>query len=48
MEDLRIGAPYDLAVSQPFNGIIDDVRLYDTALSPAHVRQIYNATSPGL
>jgi hypothetical protein len=46
MEDLRIGAPYDPAASQPFNGIIDDVRLYDTALSPAHVRQIYNATLP--
>ncbi len=45
-EDLRIGAPYDPAARQPFNGIIDDVRLYDTALSPAHVRQIYNATLP--
>jgi hypothetical protein len=47
-EDLRIGSPYDPAASQPFDGIIDDVRIYDTALSPAHVRQIYNATSPGL
>ena len=46
MEDLRIGAPYDLPASPPFNGIIDDVRLYDAALSPAHVRQIYNATLP--
>jgi hypothetical protein len=45
-EDLRIGFPYDPAASQPFDGIIDDVRLYDTALSPAHVRQIYNATVP--
>ncbi len=48
MEDLRIGASYDPATSQSFNGIIDDVRLYDTALSPAQVRRIYNATSPGL
>jgi hypothetical protein len=47
-EDLRIGSPYDPAMSQSFDGVIDDVRLYDTALSPAHVRQVYNATSPGL
>jgi hypothetical protein len=46
MEDLRIGAPYDLPASPSFNGIIDDVRLYDIALSPAHIRQIYNATLP--
>ncbi len=46
MEDLRIGASYDLPASPTFDGIIDDVRLYDTALSPAHVRQIYNAALP--
>jgi hypothetical protein len=48
MGDLRLGAPYDSAASRPFNGILDDVRLYDTALAPTHVRQIYAATSPGL
>ncbi len=46
MEDLRIGASYDPPASPPFNGIIDDVHLYDATLSPAHVRQIYNATLP--
>jgi hypothetical protein len=46
MENLRIGAPYDPTASPPFNGILDDVRLYDAALSPAHVRQIYNAALP--
>jgi hypothetical protein len=45
-EDLRVGAAYDSAASPSFSGIIDDVRLYDTALSPAHVRQICNATAP--
>jgi hypothetical protein len=48
MDRLQIGAPDDLPPSTAFDGIIDDVRLYDTALSPAHVRQIYNATAPGL
>jgi len=46
MESLRIGTPYDPAVSKPFNGILDDVRIYDTALSAAHVRQVYNAALP--
>ncbi len=48
MQDLRIGAPYDPAGSKPFNGILDDVRIYDAALAPAHVRQIYTATAPSL
>ena len=46
MESLRIGAAYDPATSQPFNGIIDDVQIFDTALSPANVRQVYNAAIP--
>ncbi len=45
-EDLRIGAPYDLAGSKPFNGILDDLRTYDAALAPTHVRQIYSAVIP--
>ena len=36
----------DSATSQPFNGIIDDVQIFDTALSPANVRQVYNAAIP--
>lgn len=43
VESLRIGAPYDLSESQPFNGMIDDVQIFGTALTPAHVRQLYNA-----
>jgi len=43
---LRIGGPDDPALSQPFQGVIDDVCLYDASLSPAHVRQIYYATVP--
>jgi len=39
-EDLRLGAPYDPAASKSFNGTIDDVRIYDTTLAPAHIRQI--------
>ena len=42
-QDLRIGAAYDPTASQPFSGTIDDVQIFDTALTPAHVRQIYNA-----
>jgi hypothetical protein len=47
-ESLRIGTPYDLTASQPFNGTLDDVRIYDTALAPTHVRQLYNAALPSL
>jgi hypothetical protein len=43
--DLSIGT-FDLAGSQPFKGIIDDVRLYNVALAPAHVRTVYTATIP--
>jgi hypothetical protein len=45
-EGLRLGVPDDPAASTPFHGILDDVRIYDAALAPAHVRQIYNATIP--
>ena len=46
MESLRLGAASDSATSQPFNGIIDDVQIFNTALSPANVRQVYNAAIP--
>jgi hypothetical protein len=45
-ESLQIGVPYDPAASQPFYGMIDDLRLYDTALCPAHVRRIHDAAIP--
>jgi hypothetical protein len=44
-ETLRIGAPYDPNESAHFNGILDDVRIYDTALSPANIRRIYTGGS---
>ena len=45
-ESLRLGAPYEPATSKPLNGILDDVRIYDTTLVPTHVRQLYNAALP--
>jgi hypothetical protein len=45
-QDLRAGAPYDPAASKPFNGILDDLRIYDTALCPTHLRQVYNDAVP--
>jgi hypothetical protein len=43
---LRLGAPFDPNDSQPFPGVLDDVRLYNAALCPANIRQIYTATVP--
>ncbi len=43
-EDVRIGASHDPAASAPFGGIIDDVRIYEGALSTTHVRTIYLET----
>ena len=42
-ESLRMGSPYDSAAGQPFSGILDDVQIFDTALTPANIRQVYNA-----
>jgi hypothetical protein len=42
---LRLGAPFDPNESQPFPGVLDDVRLYNVALSLTHIRQIYTATA---
>jgi hypothetical protein len=42
--DLNIGISYSL--NAPFNGIIDDVRIYDRALSPNDVADLYASASP--
>jgi len=46
MGSLRIGVPYDPATSQPFDGILDDVQIFDSALTQATVRQVYDAAVP--
>ncbi|MBM4026455.1 MAG: hypothetical protein FJ280_13805 [Planctomycetes bacterium] len=46
VESLQIGAPHDPATSQPFNGIVDDLRLYDAALSPAAIRRVHDEALP--
>ena len=43
---LRIGTSFDIAGSQPFHGIIDDVRIYNVALSVTHVHRVYGAAVP--
>lgn len=43
-ENLRIGAAHSADESGFFNGIIDDVRLFDAALSTANIRRIYTDT----
>ncbi len=40
-ENLRIGASHDPNGSAPFNGVIDDLRIYDTALGTDHIRHVY-------
>lgn len=43
---VRIGASHDPNEPSHFNGIIDDVRVYDTALCTAHVLRIYRESLP--
>jgi hypothetical protein len=45
-ESLRIGVPDDPTAGTPFNGVLDDLALYDTALSPADIRQVYREAAP--
>jgi len=40
-EHLRLGAGHSPTQNRHFNGIIDDVRLFDSALSAANIRRIY-------
>jgi hypothetical protein len=35
------------STSQNFNGYVDDTRIYNRALSPTEVQQLYNSGSPG-
>jgi len=44
---VRIGAGGGTAAEQPFDGRIDDVRIYDRALSGAEVTTLYNGVLPG-
>ena len=46
-EDLRIGASHQPDQSGHFHGIIDDVRLFEAALSTANIRQIYAQATCG-
>jgi len=41
--DLYIGAPYGAVADQHFNGLVDEVRVYDRELSLAEVQAEYNA-----
>ncbi len=43
---LRIGASFDPNESGHFNGILDDVRVYDTALDASQIRHVYRAAIP--
>jgi len=44
--DLDIGGAIDGSTSVPFNGTIDEVRIYDRALSENEINRIYNRTQP--
>ena len=44
-EHLRIGASHEPGESGPFYGIIDDVRLFDAALSTTSIRHIHAQTA---
>jgi hypothetical protein len=46
-DDLVIGSHYSGGLSYRYNGQIDDVRVYNRALSDDEVAQIYNATKTG-
>jgi len=39
--NLRMGASLDSDAPQHFNGILDDVQLFDVALSSAHIQELY-------
>jgi len=43
--NIRIGADYKTIPENFFNGTIDEVRIYNRALSPTEVRDLYNADS---
>jgi len=39
--NLRMGASHDPNVPRYFNGILDDIQLFDAPLTPANIRQIF-------
>lgn len=41
VSSLTMGASHDPADARSFQGIIDDVLIYETALSPAHIDRVY-------
>lgn len=43
--NLRMGASQDPNEPDYFNGILDDVQLFDTALSPIHIQGLYRQAS---
>lgn len=44
--NLRMGASHDPNAPHYFNGVLDDVQLFDAALSPANVQALYRQASP--
>lgn len=42
--DLTLGVPNNFKTNYHFSGILDDVRIYNRALSEDEVKEIYNAT----
>ena len=46
-EDMLIGmANWSNANASPFNGVLDDIRIYNRALQPCDVDSLYNLTDP--
>lgn len=45
---LVIGDGFDHRADTPFEGVVDEILLYDHALLPAEIRQLYDAGSAGL
>jgi hypothetical protein len=43
--NLRMGASLDPNAPHYFNGILDDIQFFDTALSPANIQELYRRTS---
>jgi hypothetical protein len=44
--DLQLGAVGTACTTQPFDGLIDDVRVYNRLLTAQEIFDIYSATSP--
>jgi hypothetical protein len=44
--EIGLGAPFALAYGDPFNGLMDDVSIWDKALSPATIQLLASGQSP--